>query len=392
MGVTTPTTDDELRAAYKLTTQAFNGPGTDVENFLKTVVTERCRCVMVDGEMAAYSQVRPFGEFFGGRSVPMGGFSPVAVNPEFRGRGLGSRVTAAHFPAMRERGEVISGLYPASTRLYRGVGFEIAGAWGTFVVPTRSLQMLRPEAGVAIRRGTRDDIPAIKACYQRVAAQRPGWLDRPDVWWENILERFDDQYAYVVDGTGGALEGYIRYTHRARRDRFGYTIVLSDMVADRNDVTIALWRLVGTSSTQAEEVSFTGPPEHPLLFLLPEQDIEWKGGIRWMLRLIDAPAAVAARGFSTSVALTADIEVDDRECEWNSGRWRLTVEDGHGRLNRGGDGTIRLNVNGFSSLYSGYASTRMLADAGTLRGGTSSELDALSAAFVGPTPWSIDFY
>jgi predicted acetyltransferase len=293
---------------------------------------------------------------------------------------------------MRERGEVISGLYPASTRLYRGVGFELAGAWGAYTVPTRSLQMLRPEPGVATRTGTRDDIPAIKDSYRRVAQQRPGWLDRPEVWWERLLENWDEQYVYVVDGPDGAVDAYLRYTHRSRGAQWGYTIVVAELVADRPDLTIALWRLVGTSSTQAEEAALNGPPENPLLLLLPEQDIEQKVALRWMLRVIDAPGAVAARGYPTSVAMQADIEIDDRHCDWNVGRWRLSVGDGDGRLDRGGDGTFRMTVNAFSSLYAGYSSVRMLAEAGALTGGTPDARDALSAAFAGPTPWSVDFY
>lgn len=397
MQVRAPDNEDELRAAFRLTAQAFNAPLEREDLVVAQTDPERSRCVFVDGTLAAFSYVRPFGEFFGGRSVPMGGFSPVAVAPEFRGRGLGSVVTAAHFPAMRERGEAVSGLYPASTRLYRGVGFELAGAWASFSVPTRSLQMLRPEPGVSIRRATADDIPALKACYRRVAARRHGWLDRPEVWWTNrIFEKFDSQYVYVVDGSGGELDGYIRYTHGpGPAGRWGYSINVAEVVAERTEITLALWRLVGTSSTQATEANLTGSPEHPLRFLLPEQDLVTKGEIRWMLRIIDVAAAVEARGFPQPVTATVDLDLDDRQCDWNPGRWRLTVDGGRGRLERreaGGNGALRLSVNAFAALYSGYASAFTLAEADFLTGGSDRDLDALTAAFSGPTPSIADFY
>src|SRR5437764_21723 len=114
-------------------------------------------------------------------SATMAGYLPVGVGPEFRGRGLASVITADHYPVLRERGEVIAGLYPATTRLYRGVGFELGAVWSDRRLPIRSLQTIASVPGVEVRRAKRDDIPAIQACYAAHAPNHPGWLDRPEV-------------------------------------------------------------------------------------------------------------------------------------------------------------------------------------------------------------------
>src|SRR3954447_9380989 len=199
-------TEDDLVSAWHMLTRSFNWPRTDEEKWISSIgPLERCRVAVTDAagdrEVAAFSRVRPFGQFFGGRSVPMAGYSPVGVAPEFRGRGLGSIVTADHFPVLRERGEVLAGLMPATTKLYRGVGFELGAVWTNRALPIRSLQMLPPQPGVVVRRATLDDVPAIEACYSRHARLQPGWLDRPDVWWKRILvDAWDERHIYVVDG------------------------------------------------------------------------------------------------------------------------------------------------------------------------------------------------
>jgi predicted acetyltransferase len=393
--IRSPETDDEFRQCYRVAAQAFNGPMTPEaeEERVAQLHRDRCMAVFVDGEVAAWSQVRPFGQFLGGRRVAMGGFSPVVAAKEHRGRGYGSMVTAAQYPLMRERGEVISGLYPAQTQLYRGNGFEVAGVYTYRTFPTRSLHHLRPSTAVRIRRGTVDDLPAVKACYRRYAPTQHGWLDRPDVWWEHVLpadKLGTEQFLYVVDGADGELTGYVRYSH-GKADH-GYTIQVADLCTEDPEVALAIWRMIGTSSTQAELVRANGAPEHPLLLLLPDQDLKTADEIRWMLRVIDAPEAVAARGFPPAVRTTVDLDLADRQCEWNEGRWRLTVEEGDGTLAKGGDGTVQLPINAFSALYSGYASATTLRQTGLLRGGDARTDSDLTAAFSGPTPTIADFY
>jgi predicted acetyltransferase len=289
---------------------------------------------------------------------------------------------------------VISGLYPAQTELYRGTGFEVAGVYTYRTFPTRSLHHLRPSGAVRVRTGTTDDVPAIKDCYRRFAPTQNGWLDRPDVWWENILpaEKIGtEQFLYVVDGPDGAIDGYVRYRH-AKADPHGYTIQVAELCTEQPDVALAVWRMLGTSSTQAELVRASGPPEHPLLLLLPDQDLKTTDEIRWMLRVIDAPAAIDARGFPPAVSMTVDLEIADRQCDWNAGRWQLMVEDGNGTLTKGGDGDVQLTINALSTLYSGYASATVLRQTGLVAGGDARTDADLTAAFAGPTPTIADFY
>ncbi len=393
--VRAPDTDEEWHACFEVTARCFNLPLTAEreKEFRRGLHPDRALAVFVEGEFAAWAQVRPFGQFFGGRPVPMGGYSPVAAAPEHRGLGLASMVTAAHFPLMRERGEVISGLYPASTQLYRKVGFELGGAFTHREFQIRSLHHIQAPGGLRARRARVEDLAAIKECYRRFASTQPGWLDRPDVWWERVLpvDTFNEHHVYVVGAGGGAVRGYVRYLHLPK-EPWGYNVQVQELCAEEPEVVLALWRLVGSSSTQAEFVKIVSPPESPLLLLLPDQEMTTPNEIRWMTRIIDAPGAVAARGYASAVRVSVDIELTDAYCDWNGGRWRLTVEDGSGRLEKGGDGDVAMSINALATLYTGYASATTLHQAGLLAAHSSQPLADLTAAFSGPTPWCADFY
>ena len=159
---------------WALLCRSFGWAVADYDRFAQGPPADRVRAAWVDGEPVACARIRDFGQFFGGRSVPMGGYSPVAVAPEFRGRGFGSTVCAVHYPLLRERGLVLSGLYPATNALYRRIGFELAGTWGKLELPTRELQRLPLGRGTPTRRASESDRSAIEACYARVGAELAG--------------------------------------------------------------------------------------------------------------------------------------------------------------------------------------------------------------------------
>jgi predicted acetyltransferase len=385
-----PRDEDELRATWAMLCRAFGWDPSRFDMFRAGAPIERTQCVFVGGEPVACARIREFGQFFGEKRVAMGGFSPVAVAADYRGRGFGSRITAMHFPLMRERGEVLAGLYPATNTLYRKVGFEIAGVWASHHIATRELQRVPPAHGIAVHRVTESEHGAVEACYARLAASIPGFLDRNRSWWDRIFGA-DGQQIYAA-GDGQGLAGYVRYKVDWPVNQNGGVIEIGELMADDPEVAHALWRLVGSSSSIAPDATIVGPPEHTLLLSLPEQDLEVRRDWRWMSRVIDAPGAVAARGYPSGTSVAVDLRLTDHQCDWNDGRWRFVLDDGEARLERGGRAEVEMGIGAFSALYTGYASTTSLRRAGRLLSDVPAALARLDAAFAGPTPWMPDFY
>jgi predicted acetyltransferase len=383
--------EDELRRVWEMLCRAFGWNAADFERFAPGAPLDRVLAVFDDDVPVACARIRTFGQFFGGKRVALGGYSPVGVAAEHRGRGYGSHVTAAHFPLLREQGEVLAGLYPATTALYRKVGFEIAGVWSRRTVKVRELTRVPAARGIVTRRATDEDRAAIEACYRRVAQHTNGFLDRSAPWWDRIFAA-SSQQTYVVDGTDGAIDGYVRYSLEWK-DAPVATLVVNECMATEPDVLHALWHLVGSSSSIAPDAQLIAPPEHPLFLTLREQeyltfDYEW----RWMARIVDAPGAIAQRGYPRGLNAAVDLRIVDPQCDWNDGRWRFVVDDGEARLEAGGNGDVEIGIGPLSALYTGYATTTTLAAAGLLRTADRDVATGLDAAFAGPTPWMPDFY
>jgi predicted acetyltransferase len=385
--------DSDLEQAWALDHDAFHVPVERKAHFLRFADPARWMGAFDAGRLVAAAAVHGFGQFFGGRSVPMGGLHSVSVVPERRGEGLSREVMTPLLHAMRERGEVISSLFPAVTSLYRGLGWELGGSYLWRGVAPRSLQRLDRPANVRLRPGGAADLELLRRCYTRFAAPQNGQVDRPEAWWRRQADLWSERSVFVAEGPDGRVDGYVVYRQLdGEWSALGgpFRIAVYELAAVTRDASLALWRLLGSWASQVAQIVYRGPAEDPLLLLLPEQELSVLAEIRWLTRVVDARGAVAARGFAPGIDVEVPLELRDPLLEGNQGRFVLTVRDGRGRLEPGGRGGPALAIGAFSSLYTGWASAEMLRRAGKLVGGSDAQLAQLDAAFAGPTPWMVD--
>ena len=136
----------------------------------------------------------------------------------------------------------------------------------------------------------------------------------------------------------------------------------------------------------------------PFWWLTAERDATITKRSMWMLRVVDAPGAIAARGFAPAVSVTVPLEVHDQARPANSGRWQLTIADGKGALIPDGpvsaDGSpaapLRLGARGLAALYAG-AQAGACRLSGLASGGSPDDDAALDAAFAATSYMLDDF-
>jgi predicted acetyltransferase len=383
-----PLADGDLDQMWEIEREAFNADPAIAERWrgwVRAVGAERYEGVLVDGRLVAMAGALPFGQWFGGRSVPMGGLSAVAVRPEHRGRGYGARVIRATLDAMQARGEAISCLFPAVARPYRTFGWEMAGVLTYRAVPARALRAISASE-VLVRRASVADLATVRACYTRVARETNGFVDRGDGRWQWIADQLADDFLFVA-----GEEGYVLYRHdKPPPELESFRVLVRELVATTPAALRALWGMLGAASSVVPTVTFRGGPNDTLALLLGAPDVVVVRERVWMLRLVEAAAAIAARGYPSGVRVSIPLEIIDAQCPRNAGRFMLVVEEGRGRLEPGGGGAIRVGIGALSALFTGYAGSAMLGRAGLLDGGTAVERAALDLAFAGPTPWMVD--
>ncbi|MCB0970672.1 MAG: GNAT family N-acetyltransferase [Acidimicrobiales bacterium] len=391
-----PATDADADGLWDLFQLSFGGKDHERSQWMDAA--EPDRTLLVEGprgEVGAAARVLPLEQWFGGRLVPLGGYSPVAVAPEHRGRGWGRAVTVAHLAAMRERGEVIAGLYPAALSLYRAVGFEAAGSYVHRRFPARDLATMAPRHAVEVRRGSPSDLAAVRRCHERSGPGRDGTIRRSGAWWDQRLPPDLAGVAlYVIDDptSPGEVRGYAATRQGPGRRPYDYSVTVVEVLADDPDDVRALWRLVASAYAQAPDLHVIGPAEDDLFLLADHTDPEVvRNEIRWMLRLVDLPGAVAARGWPPGASGTVHLEVADDQAPWNAGRWVLEVDGGLARLSPGGDGSVQASIGGLAAWWSGYAAASRLVRTGHLAGDREAvaRLDGLLPA---APPVLLDFY
>jgi predicted acetyltransferase len=149
--------------------------------------------------------------------------------------------------------------------------------------------------------------------------------------------------------------------------------------------------LLADHATLGESVVWHGGADHPLLQLLDDRHYDARGLQHWMLRLVDVPRALEARGYPPLSAVELELEVRDEILPKNAGRLVLAVEAGRGKVRRGGRGSLRADVRALAALYSGYARATALATMGLVEGDREA-LAKADALFASAAPSMPDFF
>jgi predicted acetyltransferase len=385
-----PLEERDLDQMWQLEREAFNVDPAHRDRWARwerAAGLDRLEGVFLDGRLVAMAGALAMGQWFGERAVPMGGLRAVATRVEHRGRGHATRAVRAVLDAMRARGLAISTLFPQVVLPYRRLGWEFGGTLLFRRIAPRSLREIVAPRALASRRAADDDRARIRACYDRVARTTNGFVDRTDGRWAWLFDRFADDFWFVAGEDGYAV---YRHLDPPGNGPEGFRVLVLDLLATTPDALRALWATLGATASVVPTIVFRGGIHDPLATLLGGDVPSVCHERPWMVRLVDAPAAVAARGYAPETRAVVALEFDDATCAWNAGRWRLVVEDGAGRLERGGDGAVRLGVGAFASLYTGRATTDDLTRAGLLDGGGDADRRALDRVFAGPSPWMLD--
>ncbi|HYR17267.1 MAG TPA: GNAT family N-acetyltransferase, partial [Mycobacterium sp.] len=96
--------DEEADAVFALCSEAFTSPPEREEPWRESKRMEDFLCAWSGEELVGTTEVMPWGQFFGGRSVPMGAVASVAVRPDQRGRGIAPRLLNRAVERMHEQG------------------------------------------------------------------------------------------------------------------------------------------------------------------------------------------------------------------------------------------------------------------------------------------------
>jgi predicted acetyltransferase len=383
-----PRDEQELARYADILVESLGFPGERIGVWFDRFGRENLRLARSGGAVVGGVGILRMGQWFGGRSIPTGGITAVAVGPEARSRGVGGALMRSTIVELRAQSVPLSTLYPATLPLYRSVGYETAGVRTIhrFTLPTLDAG----DRACEVRLATPSDHEAMRAVYAERARRTNGLLDRCTLW-SGIFDPIvvEKRHQYVAIGASGRIEGYIVYA--VTKGAPMLEVSVRDLVAITPEAGRTLLSLLADHRSVAHKATASLGPGDPVLMLQREQTREIADRFPWMLRVVDAPAALAARGYSPHVRAEVHFEVRDALFGESARRIVLTVDGGRGDAREGGRGSVRVDVRALASLYASYASAEDLRVTGLVEG-DDAELAKATAVFAGPAPWISDMF
>ena len=398
------TADDDLTAVLDLARRSFGPFGAEaaadrLASIGESVAAGRHLGAFDHGRLIATAKYFDMVQWWHGRSLPMAGVASVMVAPEARGLGVGRVLMTAllgRSQAAATRCRCCIRRPRRSTA--RSVTRSPVPSTRCPCRPGRSVRCCRltspraasPTAGPGCAGPGAGDAAEISAVIGRVheAARDCGPADF-DLGTSARMLDDEDLFCYL------APDGFLAY-----RWQGGHSEILVHCAAAGSAATArAMWSVVSSHSSMAGTVrAFCGPAD-PVCWLTTEPDVTLTRDEPWMLRIIDAQAAIAGRGFPASAQAEVTLQLADGLLQANAGRWRLSIRGGKGALS-GLDtddpaglpppGPLALSARGFAALYAGIplATLRL---AGLAVGGDPAADAALDTAFAGAA-FMLDYF
>jgi predicted acetyltransferase len=394
--------EHDREVAFKLHLEAFGGGPEDFEKLKDLPVDDRW--VVADGGtvVGALRLIR-FGHYFGGQRVPAAGIAAVGISPTTRGKGAGGTLMREVLRASAADGMPLSTLFMSTMAPYRSVGYEIAGVRNRYQA---ALTTLPRKPNLTVEPWGDDEFIEVEACHRRVATTQNGMIDRPDDWWtRRIFGGIGDNqylYRYLVRDADGVVRGYVVYTHEPEQGHFPQNwrpgdepviaLAMRDFMWESPDAAAALLNHAAGHWSVGTNVYWSGPAADPLLMFFPDRLPVIESSYAWMARLSDVEGALGARGYATTVDVSVEFAVTDETLPDNSGAYRLEVSNGKPTVERIDKAKTTVSVRGLAAMYTSSLHPYDAVRAGFLQTDSTSDIDALAAAFSGPAPWLIEFF
>jgi predicted acetyltransferase len=273
-----------------------------------------------------------------GGEVAAAAVTLVGVRPTHRRRGILRMLMRHQLDDIRRRGEPVAVLWASEGAIYQRFGYGLATYATSFEIdPRRAAFLDAVEADGRLRSLTGDEALAIlPSIYERAHRPIPGALDRSEAWWRwgTLRDAAPPRQelgpkSFVALERDGRAVGYAIYRARARWDDRGPDgrLTVLEVVADDARAERRLWRWLLDADLMSRIRAVRQPLTPPLYHMLAEPrrlGLTVNDGL-W-LRLVDLPAALAARRYRAAGSLV--LEVADGSCPWNAGRWRLATTGG----------------------------------------------------------------
>lgn len=369
---------------------------------------DRTLVAIDDGDFVGTAAVNSFQMHVpGGAMVPTAGVTAVAVLPTHRRRGVLTGMMRRQLEDIRANGEPLAALWASESVIYPRFGYGLAISGESWRIDQVRAEFTRPpeeERAGHVRIVDRAEVAArFPPIYRGTASANAGMLVPRDDWW---FSQYADgpwsettakwePFLAIYEGADGADEGFVSYQvvrsedHEHRRE-----LRVTSLLASTPEAHEALWRFVFGIDLIDRVRAHNRSTGDPLPWMLRDQRRLERSVLDGLwLRLVDVPAALAARTYAAPGRLA--FEVQDPFCEWNEGRYVIeATASGAATCTRSDEMPhLSLDVDDLAAIYLGGTSPTTLARAGRISEHMPGAVATAEAMFrTDDAPWcALDF-
>ena len=391
-----PVTDEEFPAYTRVTSAAFGHVPKDeeVEDWRAATDLTRTVAVFDGGEIVGTAGAWNLDLTLPGlATIPVAGVTAVGVRPTHRRQGLLRRMMQFQLDDVVARGESVAILTASESVIYGRFGYGLASSEVRVAIDSDRDEFVAPiddpgRTRIVDAATAGKVLPEVHDAARRL---QPGDITRSQPYWDMILrDRESDRegqsaafYAVHEDPSGQA-DGYVRYRfkHDWEHGLARNEVHVQDLVGLNPTAEASLWRLLLDIDLAATVIAGARPVDEPLRWLLsdPRQlRVLHQSDDIWV-RILDVPAALAARRYEVSDRIV--VEVTDPFRPSNDGRYVIDGgPDGASCARTDDDADIGLGVAELGALYLGGTSAVALAYAGRVREQTTGAAGRLNRLF-----------
>ncbi|WP_051267219.1 GNAT family N-acetyltransferase [Nakamurella lactea] len=328
----------------------------------------------------------------GGADLPVAAVSVVTVSPPFRRRGLLTAMMKHQLEDVARRGEPLAALWATESLIYGRFGYAPAVSRARLNGENQRLQFLPgvQPTGSVDEVDREQFLSVARALHEAGRADRPGGLNRTDVWWDAYLFDFEfsrggaSELRYVLHySDSGDVDGFAYYRFKEDSDETGPIgeVRINEVRADDPGAVAGLWRYLLDLDLARTFRMRNAPVDEPLRHLVTDaRAVRTEITDSLYLRIVDLTAALRARRYLTEIDLV--IEVADALLPANNGKFRLRAGTDHAEVTRSrSEPDLSLSILELGAVYLGGVRLTDLHRAGRVAEHTADAVAAASAAF-----------
>ena len=390
-----PNTWEEFPTLKRVNARAQNNfyDDSDIERFRIIFEPERSLSALEEGQIVGCTTSYSLEMMVPGGTIPIGAVAQVSVQATHRRRGINTMLMRRQLTDLCEWGDPLAVLQASESIIYGRYGYGMSSFEYTF-------ELERPHGAFSHRHEPKGRLLFVEEdeahgvfpqVFERATLLRNGMVKRNAKWWkfrfaQTGLRGGDPRAWFVKYEVDGRADGYVWFTIE---DAHQMTVI--ELMAATDEAYAALWQFCFDLDLVTTVTAGRRAADEPLPWLMADprrlkqtfQDASW-------FRLVDVPAALTARTYSTTDSLA--LRVLDPFLEWNDGTVRLDGgPDGAECRATDAEADLTLSAADLGAIYLGGVKLRTLYHAGKVEENTPGALARADAMFATDLmPWCID--